>query len=243
MVAKQHTIFGDFRSGASSVIRVHTKSSVYLIGLHEARGRKYVVVRGLPGTDRENVVVRDSDPRIGGDSLFEVPHDQWIGKELEVATIVTTPVVSVEQERDPAAIASVSGGNNPWARPQAEHVAPPPPAAPYPPVPGGLSSSPRIVPGLSRGTSFNVLSAKPAAAKPADEPPRPAKPAVPKVVAPPPLAQYVRFAEDAAALLRALAGREDLFLEAHRDHDHLQPLRHALDECASHLELLRRRDR
>lgn len=244
-VAKQHTIFGDFRFGASLVVRVHTQSSVYLIGFHEARGRKYVVVRGMPGTDRESVIVRDSDPRIGGKSLFDVPHAKWVGKELEIATIITSPVVSAEEETDPVAIASVSGAGHPAAPSQGEHVAPPAPAAPYPPVPGGLSTSPRIVPGLSRGTSFNVLSARPAADKPADKPAaeEQPKPAVAKVVAPPPIAQYVRFAEDAAALLRALAGREDLFQEAHRDYDRLRPLRKALDECATHLEALRRRDR
>lgn len=235
-------MFGDFRSGASSVVRVRTQSSVYLIGFHESKGRKYVVVRGLPGTDRENMVVRDSDPRIGGESLFDVPHEQWAGKELEIATVVTSPVIDAERETDLMSIALVSGPTSAGASPRAEPAAPP--ATPHLPVPAGLSSSPRIVPGLSRGTSFNVLSATPAPARPAaEQPTAPAKPAAAKAVAPPPLVQYVRFAEDASALLRALAGREELFQEAHMDQAHLLPLRKALDECATYLELLRRRDR
>jgi len=55
------------------VYRVTTESSIYILGFHEERGRAFVVVRGLPGTDREHLVIRDSDPRIGQASMFELP--------------------------------------------------------------------------------------------------------------------------------------------------------------------------
>src|SRR5258706_8953328 len=83
------TIFGDFRQVASAVYRVTTESSVYILGFHQERGRQFVVVRGLPGTDREHVVIRDSDPRIGEVSMFELSPDAWVGKIMEVATMTS----------------------------------------------------------------------------------------------------------------------------------------------------------
>jgi hypothetical protein len=80
-------------------------------------------VRGEPGTDREHVVVRDSDPRIGEHSLFDVPVASWVGQELEVATMTSSTILAVTAERDPVAIAAVGVDGkldrNPWARPDA----------------------------------------------------------------------------------------------------------------------------
>src|SRR5688500_12271997 len=97
----QHTVFGDLRDRAKAVYRVETQSSVYVVGFHEAKGRKFVIVRGEPGTDREHVVVRDSDPRIGERSMFDVPIAEWPGHELEVATMKSSTIVSVISETDP----------------------------------------------------------------------------------------------------------------------------------------------
>ena len=237
-----HTVFGDLRRGAASVYRVHTQGSVYVLGVHEAKGRKYVVLRGLPGTDREHVVIRDSDPRIGESSLFDVPVHEWVGKMLEVATMTTSPILKAERETDLAIMAAFGGERSPWARPTQQPAAgsassePPAGQRHAPPIPGELSPSPRIQPGLSRGTlgGYYVLgSAEPRedAAKPA----APAKPAYP--------ASHLRYAEDAAALLRALTGRESLFEDLAFDRSALTQLRKALDDCAAALETLRRRDR
>ncbi len=253
-------MFGDFRKGADSVFRVHTQGSVYVIGLYETRGRKYVVLRGLPGTDREHVVVRDSDPRIGERSLFDVPYQEWPGHALEVATMTTSPILKVERESELAAIASVSSDRSPWARPAEAESGDGRPAVPHGqgkaalPVPAGLSETPRIQPGLSRGSlaGFYVLGGQGAAqgsvAHPAAEP-KHAEPkheqsqsaAAPSVPYP---ASHVRYADHAAACLRALVSQPGLFddVEA-QDRSSLQRLRASLDDCAASLETLRRRDR
>src|SRR4051812_34710686 len=109
------TMFGDFRQTASAVYRVTTESSIYLVAFHDERGRRFVVVRGLPGTDREHVVLRDSDPRIGHASMFEVPPQAWVGKPMEVATMISSEITSVVAETDRALIGSV-GGDSPSAR-------------------------------------------------------------------------------------------------------------------------------
>ncbi|HEY6178044.1 MAG TPA: hypothetical protein VIX73_26495, partial [Kofleriaceae bacterium] len=80
------TMFLDLRQVASAVYRVTTESSTYILGFHEEGGRKFVVVRGLPGTDREHLVIRDSDPRIGGASMFDLPTSAWIGETMEIGT-------------------------------------------------------------------------------------------------------------------------------------------------------------
>src|ERR1051326_5570769 len=103
------TMFLDLRQVASAVYRVTTESSTYILGFHEEGGRKFVVVRGLPGTDREHLVIRDSDPRIGGASMFDLPTSAWIGETMEIGTMTTSAVTAVTAETDRAAIASVGG--------------------------------------------------------------------------------------------------------------------------------------
>jgi hypothetical protein len=66
------TVFGDMQAIPNDSYRVQTESSTYLVSIHEERGRKYALIRGEAGTDRENVVVRDSDPRVGDHSLFDL---------------------------------------------------------------------------------------------------------------------------------------------------------------------------
>jgi hypothetical protein len=242
----QHTVFKDMRQGAIAVVRVHTQASVYIIGLHEDRGRKYVVVRGLPGTDREHVIVRDSDPRVGEDSLFDVaPHD-WIGQSLEIATMTSSTVVSVHVETDAAAIAAVGGdeasAKSPWQRPRA-NVEPPP----------GLAANPRIMPGLGRGTSpaFDpAAGGHAAAASGAHQMAQrlvvgqgsqaAAPPAAPELPYP---KRHVRYAEDAALLLRSIHRRDRIFEDLLTERDLRDRLRRALDDCAELLEQIRRRDR
>jgi hypothetical protein len=239
-----HTVFGDLRARPTAVYRVQTQSSTYLVGFHEAKGRRYVIVRGEPGTDREHVVVRDSDPRIGERSMFEVPVEEWVGRELEVATMTSSTIVAVAPEHDPSAIAAVGVDGkvvqNPWARPSAELV----PAEPWhAPRPAGFPESPRIVPQGARGTH-------PAAAASL---PMPRQPLAQKVVvgqaAPPPPQEaevpyplrHVLYAENVAALLRSISRREQLYHDV--DAGMRERLRKSLDDSAVLLEQIRRRDR
>lgn len=245
------TIFGDLRQRAIAVYRVKTVSSVYIVGFHEGRGRKFVIVRGAPGTDREHVVVRDSEPRVGDRSMFELPIAEWPGRTLEVAMMTTSTIESVAVEADPAAIAAVAADGkierSPWARPGPEPAAAPVVALP---PPGGMSSAPAIVPMNARGTSPAadaigreaaaegahrhqlakqvVMGQRPASAQPAEVP-------YPQ--------RHVTYAESIVQLLRSIARRDQLFedLGAHREHR--DRLRRALDESATLLEQIRRRDR
>lgn len=230
------TIFGDLRQSAHAVYRVRTQTSVYIVGVHELRGRKFVIVRGEPGSDREHVVVRDSDPRIGEHSLFELPIDQWPGKSLEVATMTSSTIVTVEIERDPAAILAVGvGEQSPWARP-----------GPFKsPRPAGMPDSPAIVPGRARGTN-------PAADASVFTPATVAKQvvvggaasaaAVPEPEVPYPL-RHVKYAESCAQLLRSLNRRDRIFEDLAHNKALRDTLRKALDDCADLLEQIRRRDR
>lgn len=223
-----HTVFGDLRTRALAVYRVTTQSSVYTVGVHEARGRKFVIVRGEPGTDREHVVVRDSDPRIGDHSLFELPIDQWPGKVLEVATMTSSPIVTVENEHDQVAIAAVSADRSPWARPEPFKS----------PRPGGLPDAPAIVPGRARGTN-PAIDAQPGMAKQvvigaASPPPEPELP-YPQ--------RHVKYAESCAQLLRSIARRDRIYDDLANNRALRDQLRKSLDDCAELLELIRRRDR
>jgi hypothetical protein len=237
----QHTVFGDLRDRATAVYRVQTQSSVYVVGFHEVRGRKFVIVRGEPGTDREHVVVRDSDPRVGDVSMFDVPIAEWPGKTLEVATMTSSTIVSVQSETDPIAIAAVGADGkldkNPWARPDAVNAAPSFQA----PRPPGMPESPRIIPGRARGThpahgAVNLPVASPVAkqvvvggaAQPAEaEMPYPER--------------HVLYAENCAALLRSILRRDRLFDDVRGDQR--DRLRRSLDDAATLLEQIRRRDR
>ena len=240
----QKTGFHDIRGGAIAVYRVTTESSVYIVGFHEERGRRLVIVRGQPGTDREHVVIRDSDPRIGEHSMFAVPPEDWIGKLMEVATMTSSAVVAVIVETDRAAIASVGGdaasARSPWARP--EPVAE---RATKVPAPAGLSEHPRIVGGLGRGTHPLVAGGEPGLAQklvvghaaPVNPPAGVVEPEAPYPK------RHVRYAEDAASRLRSIAKRERLYDDLAGDRELRDRLRKALDDCADLLEQIRRRDR
>jgi len=242
----QHTVFGDLRARATAVYRVKTQASVYLVGFHEAKGRKFVIVRGEPGTDRENVVVRDSDPRIGEESMFELEPSQWPGKTLEVATMISSPIVSVVLETDPSAIAAVGidgqvANQNPWARPEGNVT--PPRGSFQAPRPPGMAESPRIVPARARGTH----PAQAAAGVFPSPKQNVAKQVVVGGAAQPAEAEvpyperHVLYAENVAALLRSLSRRDRLYEDVRPDQR--DRLRRSLDDAAGLLEQIRRRDR
>jgi hypothetical protein len=210
------TYFGDLRQQAVRVFRVQTEGgSTYVIAFHEeARGRKYVVVRGQPGTDRENLVVRDSDPRIGDASLFDVPHTDWVGKQLEIATMTTSTVVAAhregEQPKVPAGSVKVAG-------------------------PPGLGDAPRIVPMHARGTS--VGNPRPA---PHDLARQLVVGQDPLAGAPYPM-RHVLYAEDVVTRLRSICRRDRLFQDIAHDPELKHRYTRALTEAAAMLEELRAR--
>jgi len=245
----RNTIFGDFRSAASAVFRVTTESSVYIVGFHEERGRKFVVLRGLPGTDREHVVIRDSDPRIGASSMFELSTPAWVGKSMEVATMTSSPVTSVTPETDRAAIASVGGdlpsAHTAWFSPAATREAgpawAPPPAKPSKPQPAvvpanlGRGTLPAGIPAGQRSIGYDVVVGQqpqpPSNAAPASEPEVP----YPR--------RHVLYAEHATAFLRSIARRDRLFEDLDHDRELKARLYKSLDDCADLLEQIRRRGR
>lgn len=242
-----HTVFGDLRQRAVAVYRVKTLSSEYIVGFHEQRGRKFVIVRGAPGTDREHVVVRDSDPRVGDSSMFELPIAEWRGRVLEVATMTSSTIESVTPEGNPQVIAAVGVDGklegSPWARPGT-----PPPASggiAIPP-PHGMSESPAIVPLNARGTTPAaepiareeaqrqlarqvVVGGPPAAPQPQPEVPYPLR--------------HVTYAESIVQLLRSIARRDKIFDDLGGNRDLRDRLRRSLDESVTLLEQIRRRDR
>jgi hypothetical protein len=219
------TVFGDMKVPAIEVVRVQTESSTYFVAFHTEGARRYVVVRGAHGSDRENVVIRDSDPRIGEQSMFDVPVAEWVGKVMEVATMRTSAIVSARREGD--AIPTPLSEKFKLA------------------APAGMSESPRIQIGLGHGT--NVANPQPA---PLRQPP--ARDAVPgrelarNVVIgqgegmPYPM-RHVRHAEDAVALLRSVHRRVRIFDDLAHDRELRGRLEKALDEAARLLAEIRRR--
>lgn len=233
------TVFGDLRERAVAVYRVTTQASVYIVGFHEQRGRKFVIVRGAPGTDREAVVVRDSDPRVGEHSLFELPPTDWVGKSLEIATMTSSPVTAVVQEGDPSMIAAVGVDGhvrkNPWARPDPTPTEPAGFTAPRPPF---YPEAPRMIPVQARATTPAGYSHDEIARQVVvgQQPPQH------ETELPYPI-RHVRYAENCAALLRSILRRDRIFEDLAGDLAERDRLRRSLDEIAILLEQIRRRDR
>jgi hypothetical protein len=96
----ERTTFGDLHQSAAKVYRVATQSSTYLLGLYPTGARRGVVVRGEPGSNKEHVVVRDTDPMIGDRPLWDVPPLEWVGQVLQAGTMVTSRIRSVTEATD-----------------------------------------------------------------------------------------------------------------------------------------------
>jgi hypothetical protein len=178
------TMFYDLRAAASTVYRITTQSSVYLLAMHQFAGRRTVVVRGSLGSDKENVIIRDTEPRIGEQSLWDVPFAEWVGHALQAGTMTTSRIRAVEVETDEDAVSSV--------------------------------------------TSVDLAVIPPS--RPKQAPPR-ARPAYPE--------SRVQYAEDAAALLRAIQRESSLFADVGGNPLLQERLRLALTGCAVVLESLR----
>jgi len=178
---RNKTVFHDIQRSAAEIVRVQTESSVYLVAFHNERGRRFVVVRGESGTDRENVVVRDSDPRIGDRAMFEVPIEEWPGQVMEVATMRTSPIISVSREADPT---GTSYPDKVFVK-----IEPPP----------GLPGAPRIVGGVAKGTQVGAA-----------QPQHIAQKVVVGDSSLPYPERHVRYAEDVVAFLRSIHRRDNI---------------------------------
>lgn len=246
------TVFGDLQGLPNDIYRIQTEQSTYTVSIHEERGRKYALVRGESGTDREHVVVRDSDPRVGDHSLFDLHYTEWIGKPLDVATMRTSPIVGATR------LVTGSGG-----------IA----DVPQKVVPPGMPDNPRIVPMPSKGTAIgaehranpafaNTPSGKAAQAQNAVEQqlrdarePNHARDQQARelarqvVVAQDSPAQlpyperHVRYAEDVATLLRSIHRRDRIFEDVSRDRQLRDRLMNALDAAERLLDEIKKRNR
>lgn len=232
------TVFGDLQGLPNDVYRVHTEQSTYTVSIHEERGRKYALVRGESGTDREHVVVRDSDPRVGDRSLFELHYTEWIGKPLDVATMRTSPIT--------AATRLVTGAGG-----AAE-------LGPQRVVPPGMPENPRIVPMPSKGTAVgadprnspafaNTPAGKAAQAQhdqlQARELARQVVVAQDSPAQLPYPERHVRYAEDVATLLRSIHRRDRIFEDVARDRQLRDRLMNALDAAERLLSEIKKRNR
>lgn len=220
------TVFGDARALPNDSYRVQTESSTYTVSIHEERGRTYALIRGEAGSDRENVVVRDSDPRVGEQSLFELHYTEWIGKPLDVASMRTSLIVSATR------LVTAAAGVTPEPVPQRI-------------VPPGMPENPRIVPmpvkataiGESRGASaFAHTPAAKAAAAQAEQAAKQARELARQVVAAadapsqlPYPDRHVRYAEDIATLLRSIHRRDRLFDDVRDNRNLRERLINSLD--------------
>ena len=212
------THFGDLRAHAIQVYRVQTESSVYHVAIHDEHGRKTVIVRGQAGTDREHVVIRDSDPRIGDRSLFDVPPVEWVGKIMEVATMTTSAITSVYREGDP--------------------LPPDMTVRPRVPAPEGLGANPRIMSVPARGTS--VGNARPAPSDLARQ--LVTGQADPQQAAPYPV-RHVLYAEDVVTRLRSIHRRERLWHDLAGDPKLQDRLMRALEAAEQLLHDIKKRIR
>jgi hypothetical protein len=208
------TVFGDFGERPLEIIRVSTTQSVYTVSIHEDRGRKYAVVRG--SGDRENVVVRDSEPRVGERSLFELPVTEWIGKILDAGGMKTTPITE----------ATLLGpGAPPGGLPH---------GAPYrPETPGYTDHHPEIVPTAARGTRPGVAAQSMPMARQVVVGPSAAA-AEPVVPYP---ERHVQYAENIGHLLRSLHRRTTILDDCSAEQR--RRLRAALEEANLLLAQLR----
>ncbi|MEO8843531.1 MAG: hypothetical protein ABI591_09430 [Kofleriaceae bacterium] len=234
------TVFGDARAIPNDSYRVQTEASTYTVSLHEERGRKYALIRGEAGGDRENVVVRDSDPRVGEQSLFELHYTEWVGKPLDVASMRTSPIVAATR------LVTVAAGAVPDT--VSQRVVPP-----------GMPENPRIVPMPVKGTAigetrgaaaFAHTPAAKAAAAQADLAAKQARELARQVVAAadapsqlPYPDRHVRYAEDIATLLRSIHRRDRLFDDVRDNRDLRERLINSLDAAEKLLAEIKARNR
>jgi hypothetical protein len=89
-----------------SLFRVTTANSNYTVGLRQpsSTARRVGALVGIAS----GINVRDTDPRVGERSVFELPTEEWIGKRLDFADVKTSPVVRVMEETDVEVITHIT---------------------------------------------------------------------------------------------------------------------------------------
>ena len=233
-------MFGDAQAIPNDSYRVQTESSTYTVSIHEDRGRKYALIRGEAGTDRESVVVRDSDPRVGDFSMFDLHYTEWIGKPLDVASMRTSPIVGATR--------LVTAGLGLPPEPQPARIVPP-----------GMPENPRIVPMPVKGTAigetrgaaaFAHTPAAKAAAAQAEQAAKQARELARQVVAAadspsqlPYPDRHVRYAEDVATLLRSIQRRDRLFEDVANNRNLRERLINSLDAAQKLLGEIKARNK
>lgn len=106
------------------VYRVQTSSSTYHVAMGSLEGRRMAILRGYSVGAGRLVDIRDSGPQAGGESLFDVDPERWVGRKLSFSTTTTSPVVEIAPETDEKIITVVTSA-----------LAPAPPSSPAPQAP------------------------------------------------------------------------------------------------------------
>jgi len=221
-------VFGDAQALAADSYLIQTEESTYTLSVHEERGKKFALMRGEPGTDREHVSVRDNDPRVGDRSLFELHYTEWIGKSLHVASMTTSTILGATR----LVLGAPHEARQPLVRV----------------VPPGMGETPRIVPMPSKGTAINDAQMRQAqsafantpqakaAAAAAEQAAKHAREMAQRLVAAgeapaalPYPDRHVRYAEDVATLLRSIHRRDQLFEDVAQNRDLRERLMNSLD--------------
>lgn len=87
---------------STRVFHVKTQSSRYVLGFFDLGGvRPFAMMRGMSQGMGHEIDLRDSDPRIGDNSLFDVAPERWVGERIDMAGTKTSPVASAVEERNP----------------------------------------------------------------------------------------------------------------------------------------------
>lgn len=115
------------RAQGWSVHRVRTSSSTYHVAIAPSQLHRFAVLRGYSVGAGRLIDVRDSDPLIGGEPLFDVPPAAWSGKPLAFGTTVTSAVVEAATETDATIVTIVTSALMPVSQPARafEHERPP----------------------------------------------------------------------------------------------------------------------
>lgn len=88
------------------VYRVRTQNSSYSVGLRLS-GKRVGALRGHSQSGGD-INVRDSEPTVGGVSVFDVAPNEWVGRALDFAGITTSPVIAVSTETDANVITEIT---------------------------------------------------------------------------------------------------------------------------------------
>lgn len=96
------------RTQGWSVYRVRTEASTYHVAIAPPQAHRFALLRGYSVGAGRMIDVRDSAPRVGAESLFDVAPTSWRGKPLAFGTTVTSPVIEAATETDAMLVTAVT---------------------------------------------------------------------------------------------------------------------------------------